>query len=81
MDWETSDDTHWRIVTRCGDCGHRRETIVSNERAARLDRDMDRDMDVIRRAADRLDFERMEAETDAFAAALAHDLIAASDFG
>jgi hypothetical protein len=56
------------------------EIVIDDRRAAALDCTLDRQMDQIRRAADRLDAERMAADAEAFAAALQRDLIVAADF-
>ena len=80
VDWEPRDDDHWWILARCGDCGLWSETIITNARAARLDRELDRDIAAIRSAARRLDLERMTTEVEAFATALDLDLIAPADF-
>jgi hypothetical protein len=81
VDWESADAAHWRIELRCGECGHEREVVAPDADAAVFDRVLDRHEAAIARAADRLSRERMELEVEAFAAALAGDLIDADDFG
>jgi hypothetical protein len=78
--WETLDDDHWRVLARCGDCEAWTELVIANAQAAALDTALSHQIDQIRRAADRLDSERMAAQADAFAAALQRDLIVATDF-
>lgn len=80
MHWEPSDDTHWHIELRCGDCGHWWELEVEDSRAARYDVELDEDRAYIKRTLRRLDLERMSAEADAFAIALSRDLIEPADF-
>ena len=80
MDWEPSDDTHWHIDLRCGDCGHWWELEVEDARAARFDIELDEDRARIKRAQRRLDRERMAAEAETFANALSRDLIDPTDF-
>ena len=77
--WEPSDEQHWLIVMRCGDCGSRYEITVTNERAKRLDRELDLDQRAIRRVLDTLDRERMAAEIEDFVTALDRDLIDPAD--
>jgi hypothetical protein len=72
--------SHRRILLRCGNCECRREVVVTNEQASAFECDVARDIIAITRALERLDSERLHAQADAFAAALAHDLIDASDF-
>jgi len=80
IEWEPSDDRHWWIALRCGECGARWEETVDDARAARYDIELDCDIQPIRRAVAMLDLARMADEADAFAAALAHDLIEPADF-
>jgi hypothetical protein len=80
LDCRANGDTRWRIVLRCGNCDRRREVIVTNEHASEFERDVARDIAAIARDLERLDSERLLAQADAFAAALARDLIDASDF-
>jgi DNA-directed RNA polymerase subunit RPC12/RpoP len=81
VDWESVDESHWRIAVRCGECGHEREVVAPDGQAAVFDLALDRHEDAIARAADRLSLERMQLEVEAFAAALAADLIDADYFG
>ena len=78
--WETDGDEHWLIELRCGECGAWREVRVTNEEAKAFDFTLDRQTDQIRRALDRIDRERMEAELDVLVGALEHDLIDPADF-
>jgi hypothetical protein len=80
MDWHAADDTHWHIDLRCGNCGHHWDLEIENSRAARYDTELDSDNAFIRRAAERLDLERMAVEVETFAMALSRDLIEPADF-
>jgi hypothetical protein len=80
LDCRAHGDTQWRILLRCGNCDRRREVIVTNEHASEFECDVARDIAAITRGLERLDSERLLAQADAFAAALARDLIDASDF-
>jgi hypothetical protein len=80
IEWGTVDDERWWVLSRCGQCGHWIETQITNEQAKRLDLELNRQQALIRRAADRLEAERMAVEADAFIAALQRDLIDAGDF-
>jgi hypothetical protein len=80
IEWEPADTEHWQITTRCGQCGVWQDVCLTNDQAAVWDVQLDRQMQPIQRAAARLDGERMEAEVDAFVAALERDLIDAADF-
>jgi len=80
IDWEPADAEHWVITTRCGQCGVWQRLTLTNAQAAGWDMQLDAQVRPIKRAARRLDNERMAAEADAFIAALEHDLIDAGDF-
>jgi hypothetical protein len=80
MEWGIADEASWWILVRCGDCEVWNEVVISNDQAAMLDWKLDRQMAAMRQAADRLDTERMAAETQAFIRALQADAIVAADF-
>ena len=80
IDWGTVDDDYWWVLSRCGECGEWTETHIGNEQAARLDIELNRQQALIRRAAERLEVERMAVEAEVFIAALERDLIDAADF-
>jgi uncharacterized Zn finger protein len=80
MEWETYGADHWFMWLRCGNCGHRMEVIVDNDRAAALDVLLDRQQAEIARAARAMEAERMSVEADKFISALRRDLIEADDF-
>lgn len=80
LDWEPVRESGWWMLLRCGGCGLSREVTVSNTIAERFDEELARQARQIRRAADRLELERMESEVDAFAAALEHGFIEPADF-
>jgi hypothetical protein len=80
IEWETAGDDHWRISTRCGECGAWHEQLLSNEDAKRLDLILNDQTAEIADQLTRMDRERMRTELDAFVAALDADLIDATDF-
>jgi len=80
VDWEPAGDTQWWMLLRCGACDTWREVTVSNEVAARFDLELDRRMDVVARALERLDRSRMAAEVETMILALRHGLVDPADF-
>ena len=54
MHWEPAGDEHWWVRLRCGDCGHWYEATITNERARRLDAELDADVRAITRALEQL---------------------------
>jgi hypothetical protein len=80
MEWGMADEASWWILARCGDCEAWEEIVVSNGQAALLDQELDRQMTAMIRAADRLDAERMAAQSQAFVQALNAHAIVATDF-
>jgi hypothetical protein len=74
------DNDTWRIGVRCGGCADTRDVVICNAEAARFDRDLDRGMDVIARALEAFERERMTDWTDAFIGALRRGLVDADDF-
>ena len=79
-DWDTVDDEHWCVRLRCADCEVWAELVITNAQASFLDCAIDHQQAQIRRAAGRLDAERMAEDAAAFARALRCDLIVAADF-
>jgi hypothetical protein len=80
VEWSPNDGGTWWMLLRCGACGASREETVPDAEAELYDRELDLAEHRIRRAADRLSKELLERQADAFAAALALDLIGAEDF-
>jgi hypothetical protein len=80
VDWEPDGDTHWWMLLRCGACGTWREATVTNEVAARYEIELNRRLDVVARALERLDSRRMAAEVETMIQALRRGLIDAADF-
>jgi hypothetical protein len=80
VDWEPVNETHWWMLLRCGACDTWREVTVTNEIAARFDLELDRRMDVVARAVERLDRSRMAAEVETMILALRHGLVDPADF-
>jgi hypothetical protein len=81
VEWSPHDEEHWWMLLRCGACGDRREEIVPDGEAEVYDRELDWAERVMRGEAERLSRERLVAQADSFATALALDLIGAEDFG
>ena len=80
VEWAAEDAGHWHVVFRCGGCQTRLALVIDNRQAAALDVELDRQLESIRAAAERLDAERMATEAHAYAAALHAGLIVAADF-
>ena len=80
VDWEPVGDTQWWMLLRCGACDTWREVTVTNEIAARYDLELDRRMDIVARALERLDRSRMAAEVETMILALRHGLVDPADF-
>jgi hypothetical protein len=80
VEWSPNDGGTWWMVLRCGACGASREETVPDAEAERYDRQLDQAEHRMRRAAERLSRERLEAQADSFATALRLDLIGAEDF-
>ena len=70
----------WWMYLRCGQCGISRHVTVSNAEARRYDDELIASMRAIRDAADEAERSRLNAEADAFIAALHHGVIDAGDF-
>jgi hypothetical protein len=80
MDWEEHDETRWWVRLRCGACGETRETVITDDQAKRLERDLAPGLRRIAETVEKLDRERMLWEVDVLVAALERDLIGAADF-
>jgi flavoprotein len=80
VDWEPVDDKQWWMLLRCGACDTWREVTVPNAVAARFDLELDRRLDVVRRAFDRLERTRMSAEVETMIEALRRGLVDPADF-
>jgi hypothetical protein len=80
VDWEPVGDTHWWMLLRCGACDTWREVTVTNAIATRFDLELDRRLDAVARALDKLDRKRMIAEVETMIQALRHGLVDAADF-
>jgi hypothetical protein len=55
VDWQACDAAYWWIRLRCGECGLVREAFVTNEDAARFERELDRGVAEIAAAVARLE--------------------------
>jgi hypothetical protein len=80
VDWEPVGDTHWWMLLRCGACDIWREVTVTNQVATRFDVELDRRLDVVARALEKLDHRRMVAEVETMIQMLRHGLVDAADF-
>jgi hypothetical protein len=80
VDWEPAGETHWWMRLRCGECDTWREVTVDNDVAARFDLELDRRLDVVSRALERIDRSRMAADVETMILALRHGLVDAADF-
>src|ERR671924_281343 len=80
VDWEPASETHWWMLLRCGACDTWREATVTNAIASRYDLELDRRLDVITRALDRIDRRAMAAEVETMIEALRRGLGDAADF-
>ncbi|HWM11256.1 MAG TPA: hypothetical protein VNO82_18000 [Solirubrobacteraceae bacterium] len=80
VDWEPVGDTHWWMLLRCGACGTWREATVTNDIASRYDLELDRRMELIVRALERIDTRRMAADVETMIQALRRGLVDAADF-
>jgi hypothetical protein len=68
------------VLLRCGECGAWRDAIAPPGAARDLDRALEEGLQEISDTIERLDLERMEAQAEAFIAALNRDLLDAADF-
>jgi flavoprotein len=80
VDWEPVGETQWWMLLRCGACDTWREVTVPNAVAARFDLELDRRLDVLTRAAERLERTRMAADVETMIQALRRGLVDAADF-
>ena len=68
------------MLLRCGECETWREVTVSNAIAQRFDVELDRRLDMIARAWNKIDRQRMAHEMEAIIGALRRGLLDAADF-
>jgi hypothetical protein len=80
VDWEPVGETQWWMLLRCGACNTWREVTVPNAVAARFDLELDRRLDVLTRAAERIEAVRMAADVETMIQALRRGLVDATDF-
>jgi hypothetical protein len=80
VDWEPVGETHWWMLMRCGACDTWREATVTNSVAARFDLELDRRMDILARAWEKIDSAAMAVEVETMIQALRRGLIDAADF-
>jgi hypothetical protein len=80
VSWDEAGEDRWRVLLRCGSCGHEHMRVLSHDDAAHLLTALDRGYIEIETAAERLERELMTDWVETFAAALGRDLIDADDF-
>jgi len=80
VDWEPVTPEAWWMLLRCGECHTFREVTVTNAVAERYDLELDRRADILQRALNKLDSERMRAQAEAMIGALRRGLIEPADF-
>jgi len=80
VDWEPVGETHWWMLLRCGACDTWREATVTNEIASRYDLELDRRMEILVVALERIDSRRMAADVETMIQALRRGLVDAADF-
>jgi hypothetical protein len=80
VDWEPVGETHWWLLMRCGACDTWRETTVTNAVAARFDLELDRRLDIMARALEKIDARAMAIEVETMIQALRRGLIDPADF-
>jgi hypothetical protein len=78
--WDVAGEERWRVVLRCGACGHEHTRELSDDDAVRLLTALDRGYFEIETAVHRLEREQMADWVETFIAALRRDLIDAGDF-
>jgi hypothetical protein len=78
--WDEAGPDRWRVLLRCGACGHEHTRELSYDEASRLVNELDRGYIEIETAAEQLERELMEDWVKTFTAALRRDLIDAGDF-
>jgi hypothetical protein len=80
VDWEPVGETHWWMLMRCGACDTWREATVTNQVAARFDLELDRRLDILAHAVEKIDRRAMAIEVETMIQALRRGLIDAADF-
>jgi DNA-directed RNA polymerase subunit RPC12/RpoP len=80
--WEqTASRGHWRLWRRCPECEWRADGIYGEREIDAYDEVLDDGTEAVASKLEDLERERMVKLTEAFATALAADLITADDFG
>ncbi len=80
IDWSLIGRSHWRVVLRCPNCEWSGTGVFGQEAVDRFDRELDRGTRKLQSTLTRVSRACMEAEIEAFAAALDNDLIIPFDF-
>ena len=80
ISWTEAGPADWLLHLRCGACGASRDVVASNCAVEAFDHQLDREMQMIEAAAERLERESFLAEAETFGAALRLDLLGADDF-
>ncbi len=80
IDWSLVGRSHWRVTLRCPNCEWSGTGVFGQEAVDRFDRELDRGTRKLQPTLTRVSRACMEAEIEAFAAALENDLIIPFDF-
>ena len=80
IDWSLIGRSHWRVVLRCPNCEWSGTGVFGQDAVDRYDRELDRGTRKLQSTLTRVSRACMEAEIEAFAAALETDLIVPFDF-
>jgi hypothetical protein len=79
--WEqTGERNHWRLWRRCPECEWRGDSVHGEREIDAYDEELDDGTEALACELEELELERMRQVADAFATALAADLIGADDF-
>jgi predicted Fe-S protein YdhL (DUF1289 family) len=79
--WEQAGDRgHWRLWRRCPECEWRGDAVYGEREIDAYDEELDAGTQALSGILKQLERENMQHVADAFAAALAADLLTADDF-
>ncbi len=71
---------HWRLWRRCPECGWSGDAVYGEREIDAYDEELDAGTEALSAVLKQLERENMQQVADAFAAALAADLLTADDF-
>ncbi len=80
IDWSLIGRSHWRVMLRCPNCEWSGTGVFGQAAVDRFDIELDRGTRQLQATLTRVSRACMEAEIEAFAEALEHDLIVPFDF-